>query len=248
MVTLRSEGKPASAMAQPTASQSKSAVTASRTARRSATPDRVSQDSGLRRSQRVRDRHGALESIQEDTAASAGSHHSKSPVGCKLECSTVQQTPADHDFAEPATEENATEQAKQCAAEAVLEPVLTRAQAVQQAILQASDSNASGMPLHDPAQDVDQLSAEDSDSETNDDLLAKLSQSMFAALLPKATSQDAGNRPDESGTAEKDSLRAFQPDVVQANRQRATQGGLCYLDDLAAAAAAAAAAAWHSCK
>lgn len=65
MVTLRSEGKPAAAMKQPVATQP-------RTRLRSATPDRASQDSGLRRSQRVRDRHGALESIQEDTAASTG--------------------------------------------------------------------------------------------------------------------------------------------------------------------------------
>ena len=78
MVTLRSEGIQASAVAQPMPSQSKSAVSAGRTARRSATPDRASQDSVLRRSQRVRDRHGALQSIQEDTAASAGSFHASS--------------------------------------------------------------------------------------------------------------------------------------------------------------------------
>ena len=146
-------------------------------------------------------------------------------VVCKLELSivaAVQQTPADHDVAEAATGENGTQLAKHCAAEAVIEPVLTRAQAVQQAILLASDSNASGVPLHVPAEDVDQSSAEGSDS---DDLLAKLSQSMFAALRPKATSQDAGNRASEKGTAEKDSLRTFQPDVVQVNRQQATPGG-----------------------
>lgn len=150
-------------------------------------------------------------------------------VGCKLECSTVaavQQTTADYHVAEAATEENGTELAKQCAAEAVSEPVLTRAQAVQQAILQASDSIAGGMPLHDAAQEVDQLSPEDSDSETNDELLATLSRSMFAALRPKATNQDAGNRANENGTAATDSLSAFQPDAVQANRQQTTQGGL----------------------
>lgn len=73
MVTLRSEAKQATALTLPNAHHSKgTAVTACKTARRSSTPDRGSQDSGLRRSQRVRDRHGALESIQEDTAASAG--------------------------------------------------------------------------------------------------------------------------------------------------------------------------------
>ena len=165
-------------------------------------------------------------------------------VSCKLECSTVapvQQTPADFDTAEAATAEHDTELANQCAAEAVPEPALTRAQAVQQAILQASDLNMSSKPLHLSAQDVDQSSAEDSDAETDDDLLAKLSQSMFAALRPNATSQGAGGS--ESGAAERDSLRTMQPDVMPANRQQATQGDLCYLD-----IAAAADADWHSCK
>lgn len=101
----------------------------------------------------------------------------------------------------------------------------TRAQAVQQANLQASDSITSSIPLHVPAED-NQSIAEDSDSEDNDDLLAKLSQSMFAALRPKAGSKDAGYRAMESSKAERDSLRAFQPDVVERDRQQATQGSL----------------------
>ena len=148
-------------------------------------------------------------------------------VGRKPECSTVaavQQTPADYDIAGAASAEDSTGLAKQCAAEAGLEPALTRAQAVQQAILQASDSNNSGMPLHVSTQD--QSSAEDSDAETNDDLLAKLSKSMFAALQPKATSQDAGGRANASSAAERDSLRASHPDVAQGNRRQAAQGGL----------------------
>lgn len=96
--------------------------------------------------------------------------------------------------------------------------------------MQASESITGSIPLHVPTED-DQSSAEDSESETNDDLLAKLSQSMFAALRPKAGSMDAGYRAVESSTAERDSLRAFQPDVVQPDRQPATQGSLHCLND-----------------
>lgn len=134
------------------------------------------------------------------------------------------------DNAEALSEEHDIDLAKQGATEAISEPAQTRAQAVQQATLQASDSITGSIPLHVPTQD-DQSSAEDSDSETNDDLLAKLSQSMFAALRPKAGSMDAGYRAVESSTAETDSLRAFQPDVVQPDRQQATQGSLHCLND-----------------
>ena len=75
MVTLRSQDKQAAGNDDSNAAQTKAATAlrvSGRTGRRSATPDRSSQDSGLRRSQRVKDRHGALESIQEDTAASKG--------------------------------------------------------------------------------------------------------------------------------------------------------------------------------
>lgn len=149
-------------------------------------------------------------------------------------CSTVvhvQQLSANVDAAEALAGEHDIDLAEQGAAEAIPEPAQTRAQAVQQAILQASDSITSSIPLHVPAED-NQSSAEDSDSENNDDLLAKLSQSMFAALRPKAGSQDAGYRAMESSTAERDSLRAFQPDVVQPDCQQASHGSLHCLNDL----------------
>lgn len=74
MVSLRSQDKQAATGGDPSSGDAKKAtsVSAGRTARRSLTPDRASQDSTIRRSQRLKDRQGVLESIQEDTAASAG--------------------------------------------------------------------------------------------------------------------------------------------------------------------------------
>ena len=88
MVTLRSEGKPAATAVVPSPSQTRKATSlnSNKTARRSLTPDRASQDSALRRSQRVKDRQGVLESIQEDTAASAGITLEKTLTLCRQFC------------------------------------------------------------------------------------------------------------------------------------------------------------------
>lgn len=71
MVTLRSQDNQAATGSDPSSGDAKKATSVT-TARRSLTPDRASQDSTIRRSQRLKDRQGILESIQEDTAASAG--------------------------------------------------------------------------------------------------------------------------------------------------------------------------------
>ncbi|KAL3159272.1 hypothetical protein ABBQ32_011235 [Trebouxia sp. C0010 RCD-2024] len=192
MVTLRSEGKPAAAMKQPVATQP-------RTRLRSATPDRASQDSGLRRSQRVRDRHGALESIQEDTAASTGVESRK-------------DAEARGGLAELAEQ----------SAEAVPAPAVCRAQAVQQAILQASASDTSSTSCNS-ADIADSSDTDASDSETSDDSLAKLSQEMVTALQSESGSQSAAHRATQTGTAERNGLRASQPDVLQTGHHPATQ-------------------------
>lgn len=236
MVTLRSEGKSAAAVKQPYASQPRMRV-------RSATPDRASQDSGLRRSQRVRDRHGALESIQEDTAASAGGSHL--PVRLIGECHTVVTscTPARKYLgtytdcgvveAESGKHARIREEVAEEGAEAVPAPAVCRAQAVQQAILQASDSNTSSPPPNSAGM-AESSDADASDSETSDDHMAKLGHSM---LRSEANSKDADYRAPENGIAERNSMRASQPDVLQTAPQRATHGRPCCLRFCAAGAA-----------
>ena len=73
MVTLRSDRKLAAVPADSTPSRSRrTAAVRTPKADRSVTPDRASQDSILRRSQRVKDRQSMLGIIPEDVADTAG--------------------------------------------------------------------------------------------------------------------------------------------------------------------------------
>lgn len=112
--------------------------------------------------------------------------------------------------------------------EAVPAPAVCRAQAVQQAILQASDSDTSSTSGNS-ADTADRSDTDASDSETSDHRLAKLSQNMFNALRSESGRQSAAERATDSGTAERNSLRASQPDVLQAGRLQTTQGSLHWL-------------------
>ena len=81
----------------------------------------------------------------------------------------------------------------------------SRAQAVQDAILQASDASADSQPSSP------HISADDScnsDAESHDDILAQLSENMWAAL-----------RPESYAAAQADSLRKTQPQGLQAEEE-----------------------------
>ncbi len=203
------------------------------------TPDRVSQDSVLRRSQRVRDRQQALESIQEDTAASGGTidpeDSQKSSSVCNgwynsySSCLVAEAKPA-LERSNQATAQLALERATQAAAQpaelatvsrgpkaegAVPElttnpAAVSRAQAVQDAILQASDASSS-----DSAADSN---ASDSEAESDVDILAQLSESMWASLRPDAPTHARAPEPAKAQhiAAQSDSLRRAQPKGLQA--------------------------------
>ncbi|DBB11920.1 TPA: hypothetical protein ACH3X3_006060 [Trebouxia sp. C0006] len=203
------------------------------------TPDRVSQDSILRRSQRVRDRQQALESIQEDTAASGGTigpeDFQKTSSTCKgwynsYGCCLVAEAKPALERSSQATAQLALERAAQAAAQPaelatisrgaaaegnVPEPVtktaaVSRAQAVQDAILQASDASSS-----DSAADSN---ASDSEAESDVDILAQLSESMWASLRPDAPTDARASEPAkvQYDAAQSDSLRKAQPKGLQA--------------------------------
>ncbi len=251
MVSLRSQDQPAAAAAETGARQSKqtSSVMSGKTARRSMTPDRVSQDSVLRRSQRVRDRQQALESIQEDTAASGGTiapeDSQKISSVCNgwynsySSCVVAEAKPA-LERSTQATAQFALERATQAAAHpaelatisrgataegAVPEPVtkpaaVSRAQAVQDAILHASDASSS-----DSAADSNNS---DSEAESNVDILAQLSESMWASLRSDAHTNACAPEPAKArrDAAQFDSLRKAQPKGLQAVNQDTEVGKL----------------------
>ena len=251
MVSLRSQDQPAAAAAEPSARQSKqtSSVMSGKTARRSMTPDRVSQDSVLRRSQRVRDRQQALESIQEDTAASGGTiapeDSQKTSSVCNdwynsySSCLVAEAKPA-LERSTQAAAQLALERAAQAAAQPaelatisrgaaaegnVPEPVtktaaVSRAQAVQDAILQASDASSS-----DSAADSN---ASDSEAESDVDILAQLSESMWASLIPDAPTDACAPEPAKAqhDAAQSDSLRKAQPKGLQAANRDTEVGKL----------------------
>ena len=130
--------------------------------------------------------------------------------------------------------------AQQPAAAALPNPTVTRAQAVQEAILQA-DSNEGSKTA-----DIDETNADEPESDSDEDLLAQLSQSMFAALRPQANIKDAPaeaarHRASQNDTAEGDSMRASQPQSLQTNRE-SPMTGMSARADIAVAAAAASAA------
>ena len=122
---------------------------------------------------------------------------------------------------------------------AMPEPV-SRAQAVQQAILQAAEPSTNTQP--GVLTDAEQASEAGSESESEDDLLAQLSHSMFAALRPDATGTGASavvaTQSSKSEVAERDSLSAHQPQTLHPGNPTV---GIC-LHAAAAAAATAAAA------
>ena len=226
-----------------------------KTARRSMTPDRASQDSILRRSQRVKDRQQALESIQEDTAASRGTiapeNFQKFSSVCKgwynscSSCVVAEAKPALEESSQ-ATAQLALERATQAAAQPAelvtissgataeenvsesatkLAPV-SRAQAVQDAILQASDASSRDS-------DVDS-NASDSEAESNVDILAQLSESMWASLGPHAHTDACAPEPAKTqrDAAQSDSLRKAQPKGPQAVNQDTEVGKLQHVQKL----------------
>ena len=91
----------------------------------------------------------------------------------------------------------------------------TRAQEVQHAILQALHADDSNGSMADAS--AAEVSEEESDSEADDDVLAQLSASMWAALRP-GTAQGAADAAQQQSTghdaAAPDSLQAAQPKNV----------------------------------
>ena len=257
MVSLRSQDQPAAAAAEPSARQPKqvSSVMSGKTARRSITPDRVSQDSILRRSQRVRDRQQALESVQEDTAASGGTiapGDSQTFSGvCKdwynsySSCGVAEAKP-ELERSTRATAQLASERATEAAAqpaklatvsrgataqksvpELVTKPApSSRAQAVQDAILQASDASSRDS-------DADS-NASGSEAESDVDILAQLSESMWASLRQDAHTDACAPEPAKAqgDAAQSDSLRKTQPKGLQAVNQDAEVGKLQHVQKL----------------
>ncbi len=249
MVTLRSEGKVAATAGEPSTSQPKktTSVTSGRTARRSMTPDRASQDSTLRRSQRVKDRQGALESIQEDTAASAGDYPVQLLAG-KVTGVSVHRLPLTSAVeAKPAPKLNTASAARPATLAGIPEktaavpsaaPVpeaqaaaVSRAQAVQNAILYASDATDSSQAgaSHTSAA---HSSADNSNAESTDDILAQLSENMWAALRPDgqtgAATQGAAQsqRSAHHSALHQDNLGRLLPGTVQAASQHPDAGSL----------------------
>lgn len=131
--------------------------------------------------------------------------------------------------------------AQQPAAAAFPTPAVTRAQAVQEAIIHATDLKEGSK-----AADLDETSADESDSDGDDGLLAQLSQSMFAALRPQAETESAPaeaakRRASSESTAEADRLTASQPQTLQTSRDSLT-AGTSVTPVIAASVAAASAA------
>ncbi|KAA6416599.1 MAG: hypothetical protein FRX49_13429 [Trebouxia sp. A1-2] len=176
------------------------------------TPDRASQDSVLRRSQRVRDRQQALESIQEDTAASR-----------EAKPALERSTRATAQLAMERATEAAAQPAKSAiilrgttaegfVSELVRKPApVSRAQAVQDAILQASDASSRDS-------DAD-LNTSDSEAESNVDILAQLSESMWASLRPDAHTDACTLEPAKAQRDAAQSDRKTQPKGLQAVNQ-----------------------------
>ena len=102
----------------------------------------------------------------------------------------------------------------------------SRAQAVQDAILQASDATSSDS-------DADQ-NASDSEAESNDEILAQLSESMWASLRPDAHTAASALEPAKAqrDAAQSDSLRKAQPKGLQADHQDTEVGKLQHVPKL----------------
>jgi hypothetical protein len=117
------------------------------------------------------------------------------------------------------------------AEETVPEPVtkpapVSRAQAVQDAILQASDAGS-----RDSAADSN---ASDSEAESNVDILAQLSESMWASLRPDAHTDACIPEPTKAqrDAAQSDSLRKAQPKGLQAVNKDTEVGKLQHVQKL----------------
>ena len=106
-------------------------------------------------------------------------------------------------------------------------PEISRAQAVQNAILQASDTSEGNHPSISHISAAESSADDTDDDESNDDILAQLSENMWAALRPGTQTMrtDTAQRSSlQHDAAHSDGMQRVQPHNLQAGGQTAHAG------------------------